>query len=106
MDHITIYFTLKVPAMYLSGYHKVDLVGRYIKCFKVDSMCAAAFCKQHQVIKGVFMREIKILVFLQVDPKTADQQIVLLKIRKLADVIYGDCTLHITKVRVLYRFEW
>lgn len=73
MDHIAIYLALKIPAMHLAGYHKVYLVGCYIKCFKVDSMCPAAFCKKYQVIKSVLMREIKVFMFLQVNPKAADQ---------------------------------
>ena len=106
MDHIAIHLTLKIPAVYLAGYHKVDLVGCYIKCFKVDSMCPAAFCKKHQVIKSVLMREIKVFVLLQVGAKTADQQIVLLKIRELTDVIYRNGALHTTKVHVLSGSEW
>jgi hypothetical protein len=44
------------------------------------------------------MREVKIAVFLQISGKTADKQIFLLKIRKLADVIYRECVLHDTKI--------
>lgn len=106
MDHIAIHFAFKIPAVYLSGYHKVDLVRRYIECFKVDGMRSAAFGKQHQVIKSVLMREVKIFMFLQVDTKTADQQVVLLKIRKLTYIIYRECVLHRTKVRVMSYFEW
>jgi len=84
--------------MYLPGYHKVDLVRFYIESLEVDSVCAASFGKQNEVIKGMFMREVKIVVFLQIGTKPADQQIFLLKIGELADIIYGECALHDNKV--------
>jgi len=45
MDHITIRFSLKTPAMHLAGYHKINLVGHYIKRFEINSMCATAPCE-------------------------------------------------------------
>ena len=106
MDHIAVYLTFKVPRMHLAGYHEVDLIGRYVECFKVDSVRAGTFGKQHQVIKGVFMREVQILVFLQISGKTADKQIFLLEIRELADIIYRERVLHDTKIQDICYLLW
>ena len=106
MDHVAIHLAFKVPGMHLAGYHKIDLVRCYIESFKVDSVCTGAFGKQNQVVKGMFIREVKILVFLQISCKTTDKQIFLLEIRKLADIIYRERVLHDTKIQDICYLLW
>ena len=97
MNNISIHLALKTPGMYLARDHKVYLVRCYIKGFKIDGMFSPTFCKQNQVIKSMFVREIKVFMLLQIGTEAADEQIVLLKVRKLADIIYGECALHDNK---------
>src|ERR1700744_1250734 len=99
MNNIAVYLAFKIPGMYLAGDHKIDLVRNYIKDFKIDGMFSTTFCKQNQVIKSMFVREIKVFMLLQIGTEAADEQIVLLKVRKLADIIYGECALHDNKSR-------
>ena len=91
MNNIPIYFTLKTPAVYLPGYHEIDLVRQYPERLEINGMFSTAFGKQYQMVKCMFMRKVKILMFFKINTEPADEHIVLLKIRKLADIVnrYG-----------------
>ena len=51
VNDIPIRLLFKGPTVYLSGYHKVDTSGLYLKLLEIDMMMTATLRKEHQMIK-------------------------------------------------------
>ena len=66
--------------MHLAGYHKIDLIGFHREAFKINGVCSAAFGKKYHMVKAVLMGHAKVLMFLQIWRKPADQQVIVLMI--------------------------
>jgi hypothetical protein len=91
IDDISIYGSFKIPAMYLSGYHKIHLVRLDGELLKIDHMGAPALCEQYKMIKIMFVREAKVLVDLQIGRKPADNDVVFCE---MGNIVNGDILFH------------
>ena len=69
VDDIPIRLSLEIPPMRLSGLHKIHLARRNPELLEVYTMRTAAFGEQHDVVKRVTVREMKIGMGKQVPGK-------------------------------------
>jgi hypothetical protein len=102
MDHISFRSFPEMPAMHLSGRHKIDLPGLYGELRKVQRMRAFAACKKQQMVKIVPVLLVHVLVVpFQVPRKPFREHVLVLVVgADGADIIYRDGVFHdSTKVR-------
>lgn len=77
MHQVTFYPTLKMPAVYLSGYHKIYLVRLHAKVGEVNRVRTGSFGEHYQVIKGMPVLAVQVLMFLYIRAQALHQQVLL-----------------------------
>src|SRR5690606_21420182 len=102
MNDIAVHSRPEIPAMYLSGYHEIDLERLYGKGGEVDRMGAAAAGEHSQVIEIMsVLRMYFLIVLMQVVVQPLHQQVLLMMaFADAANIVYRDGCFHdSTKVR-------
>src|ERR1700722_8705484 len=88
INDVAINFAFKMPAVYLSGDHEIDLERLYFKPGKIYLMRSRSFCKKDQMVKRMPVREVKLRIMsVQVGGEPFYQVVGTLVFIKAADVI-------------------
>src|SRR5687768_4928608 len=76
MDNIAFDIFIKMPAVHLSGRHKIHLERLYFMVTEIDSVCATTSGEKYHVKKRMTVRPVKVFImFLEIAIESLNHQV-------------------------------